>query len=187
MNEIINNINERRSVRFYEDKPLSKEIIQKIIAAGNAAPSGANCQPWRFVVITDQQYRQKLAELALPRYQAWLAKAPPIMQEIRRQIDSATSDPVYYKAPAVVFGIGQGQTADLDCAMACENMMLAARSMGIGSCWVYYGQLILDVPEVRQTLELTEGEKVYGPIVFGYPKGDFPPPPPKREPVIKWV
>jgi len=187
VNQIIENINNRRSVRYYEDRSLSNEMIDQIIAAGNMAPSGANGQPWRFVIITDKDYRRKLAELALPRYQAWLEKSSPIMKEVRKQIDAVSADPVYYSAPMIVFVIGQGNTADLDCAMACENMMLAARSLGLGSCWVYFGQLILDVAEVRQMLELKEGEKVYGPLVFGYPKGDFPPSPPKKPPVIKVI
>ncbi len=62
---------------------------------------------------------------------------------------------------------------------------IAARSLGMGSCWVYFGQLPLDDQDVRNALEMQEGEKVFGPILLGHPKGgEFPAPPPKKEPVI---
>jgi nitroreductase len=106
---------------------------------------------------------------------------------LRKRLASKNPDTVYYSAPAVVFVIGKGNTAAFDCSMACENMMLAARSMDIGSCWVYFGQLVIDEQEVKNMLELKEDEKVFGPIIFGYPKGDFPASPPKNEPVIKYI
>ena len=187
-NPVLENINNRRSVRNFTNKEISKEILETIIKAGNMAPSGSNVQPWRFVVITDPSARQKLAELALPRYSEWLGKADPQMQERRREVDKITPDPIYYSAPAIIFVIGQGTFNSFDCPMVCENMMLAARSLGIGSCWVFFGQLIIDNPEIRQLLELKADEKVFGPLVLGYPKdGVFPPCPPKKDANVKWV
>ena len=107
---------------------------------------------------------------------------------MRKEIDARVSDPVYYDAPAIMFVIGSGMTSDFDTPMVCENIMLAARSFGMESCWVYFGQLPLDDHEVRNALEMREGEKVYGPILLGYPKGgEFPAPPPKKDAVIKWI
>ncbi|MBI5698732.1 nitroreductase family protein [Candidatus Saganbacteria bacterium] len=186
MNQTLENILGRRSVRAFEDKPIPAEIIGQLISAGNAAPSGGNGQPWRFVVIKNKECREQFAKLALPLYKAWLEKSPASMKEMRKSIDSSTDDPVYYRAPAIVFVIGKGPTADMDCSLACENMMVAARSFEIGSCWVYFGQLIIEVPEIRQLLELAEGEKVYGPMVFGYPLGGFPKSPPKKEPIVTY-
>ncbi|MFA6170765.1 MAG: nitroreductase family protein [Candidatus Margulisiibacteriota bacterium] len=131
--------------------------------------------------------RPQLARLAQPRYKAWMEKYGQGMKEMREEYDSKLKDSIYYSAPAVVFVIGLGMTSDQDCPMACENIMLAARSLELGSCWVYFGQLVLDDPQTRALLELKEGEKVYGPIVLGYPKEGFPPSPPKKEPVIKWI
>lgn len=107
---------------------------------------------------------------------------------MRKEIDAVVSDPIYYDAPAIIFVIGSGMTRDFDTSMVCENIMLAARSLDIGSCWVYFGQLALDDQEVRNALELREGENVYGPILLGYPRGGkFPAPPPKKDAVIKWM
>lgn len=188
MNQVTENIFSRRSVRAYLDKAIPKEILDEIIRSGNAAPSGMNAQDWRFVVIVDKETRQKLAKLSIPRLEKWLGKyANESFQERRRRIAAQTPDPIYYGAPAVVFVIGKGNMAPYDCPMVCENMMLAARSLGLGSCWVLFGSLVIDDPEVRKLLELRDEEKVFGPILLGYPKDGFPPSPPKKEPVVKWV
>ncbi|MFA6078597.1 MAG: nitroreductase [Candidatus Omnitrophota bacterium] len=187
MNKVIENIAARRSVRYYDSKPIPKDTLQAIIDAGNMAPTGCNAQGWRFVVITDETFRKRMADLALPKYKDWMKRSGESIKELREEIDAVASDPVYYDAPAVLFVIGQGMTADLDSPMVCQNMMLAARSLGIGSCWVFFGQMILDDAQIRSSLELKQGEKVYGPILLGYPKNDFPEPPAKKPPVIKWI
>lgn len=187
MNLMIETIRNRRSVRFFESKPIPKDALVSIINAGNMAPSGCNAQGWRFVAIVDEKFRKKLADLALPRYKKFMQKSNAALKELREEIDAQVSDPVYYGAPALVFVIGSGMTTDMDCPMVCENMMLAARSLEIGSCWVYFGQLVLDDAEVRKALELKPDEKVFGPILFGYPEGDFPEPPKKKDPVVKWI
>lgn len=187
MNPVIDTIMKRRSVRFYKDKPIPRDQMEAIIKAGNYAPTGAGTQMWRFVVVEDAQFRKKLAKLAFPRYKKWMENAPEMLKILRDKIDSEVEDPVYYSAPAIVFVIGSGVTSDLDCPMVCENMMLAAKSLGIGSCWVYFGQLVLDDPEIRETLGMKENEKVYGPIIMGYPEENLPERAPKREPLVKWI
>ncbi|MCK5254575.1 MAG: nitroreductase family protein, partial [Deltaproteobacteria bacterium] len=89
-------------------------------------------------------------------------------------------------APAIIFVIGSGIYADLSCPLACENMMLAAFSIGLGSCWVQFGSLIADNKEIKETLDLKEDEKIFGPIIIGYPKA-IPQPPEKKAPQIKWL
>jgi len=187
MNQIIENIKARRAVRKYSSKPIPREVLETIIAAGNAAPSGCNAQGWRFVVVEDQAFRQKLAGSALPVYKRWIEKVPDQMREMRADIDKQFSDPIYYSAPVVMFVIGSGVTPDMDCPMVCQNMMLAARSLGIGSCWVHFGQFALKDPEVKNALDLKKEEKVYGPVLFGYPEDGFPEAPPKKPAQIKWI
>jgi nitroreductase len=184
---VVDTIHQRRSVRFYKPDTVPREALRTIIDAGNAAPSGSGAQGWRFVVVEDAAMRARLSELALPRYRAWMQKAPNALKELRAEIDAVVSDPVYYDAPAVVFVIGRGMTADLDCPMVCENMMLAATSLGLGSCWVYFGQLVLDDPGVREALRMQQGEKVYGPILLGYPRDELPPRKPKKPAEVVWV
>jgi nitroreductase len=186
MNQVIETILKRRSVRFFRSKTISRPDIEAIINAGNHAPTGSQ-QSWRFVVAENADFRKKLGDLAMPRYKKWMENAPEPFKTLRSRIDSLLSDPVYYSAPVIIFVIGKSKTADSDCPMVCENMMLAATSLGIGSCWVFFGQIVQDEPSVRAALDLQEGEKIYGPIVFGYAEDKLPERAPKKAPSVKWI
>jgi nitroreductase len=188
MNPVMEAIKKRRSVRSYEEKPVPREILNAIIEAGNQAPSAMNSQPWRFVVVEQAELKKKLLGAALPHAKKILESVKEVDPERYAQIMKRYNelpDPVYYSAPVVLFVIGSGRYADHSCPLACENVMLAAYSLGIGSCWVGFGSMVTDNKEVIQALDLAEGEKIYGPIVLGYPNV-FPDPPSKKPPVVKW-
>ncbi len=187
MDEIFKIIKERRSVRNFSDKPIKKELLQKIIDAGNQAPSGGNVQPWRFVVISDSKVKKQLVTNAIPIYKKWLEGTGEEFQKMRKSIDDVIEDSIYYKADVVVFVIGTGEMAfSMDCPMVCQNMMLAARALGIGSCWTYIGQMGVN-DEIKKILEMKEEEQIFGPIVMGYPEGDFPEAPIKKEANVKYI
>jgi nitroreductase len=186
MNQVLDTITNRRSVRQYAARALERADLEAIINAGNSAPSGMNAQGWRFIVVQDAAFRKQLAAAALPFYKQWLAAVPEEFRALRAEIDAHTDDPVYYNAPAIVFVVGFGMSADLDTPMVCENMMLAARSLGVGSCWVYFGQMALQDPAVKIVLALQPGEKVYGPILLGYPQEGFPESPAKKPATVTW-
>jgi len=189
MNPVLKAIKKRRSVRSYESKPIPKDVINTIIQAGNEAPSSMNSQPWRFVVVEDKETKNKLVRTALPNAKKILEMIkevnPDKYEMIMKRYDEL-EDPVYYSAPAIVFVIGSGRYADHSCPLACENMMLAAYSLGLGSCWVGFGAMVTNDEEIRNILELKEDEKIFGPILLGYPKS-CPEHPPKREPKVKWI
>ena len=106
MNAVIEAIKKRRSIRAYEDRAISRDILEAIIDAGNWAPTGANFQPWRFVVVEDPGFRQKLSDIAIPKYWKWYENAGEKWQQMRKPIDDVVEDPVYYSAPVIVFVIG---------------------------------------------------------------------------------
>jgi nitroreductase len=190
MNQVLEVIRSRRSVRSYENKPVSKDMLHAIIDAANQAPSGMNAQPWRFVVVEDVGLRKKLLAAAVPNAKKYLEmnvkESNPKRYELILKRYDELEDPIYYGAPAMIFVIGAGANAPEACPLACANMMLAAQSFGLGSCWVKFGSLVTDNAEIVRALELTEDEKIYGPILLGYPK-DIPQPPPKKDPVVKWI
>lgn len=189
MNEVIEAIKKRRSIRSYDDRPVPRDIINTIIEAGNEAPSAMNSQPWRFVVVEDKEAKRKLLRAALPNAQKivdMIKEVNPERYDIIKKRYDELEDPVYYSAPAIVFVIGSGRYADHSCPLACENIMLAAHSLGLGSCWVGFGAMVTDDAEVRNILELKEDETIFGPILLGYPKG-YPERPFKREPKVKWI
>jgi nitroreductase len=189
MNEVIETIKKRRSVRAYDTKAIPRDILNTIIEAGNEAPSAMNSQPWRFVVVEDKDAKRKLLAAALPQAKKiteMVKDADPERYEAIKKRYAELPDPVYYSAPTIVFVIGNGMYAEHSCPLACENMMLAAHSLGLGSCWVGFGAMVTEDPEVRSLLELKEGDSIFGPILFGYPKA-HPPRPPKKDPKIKWI
>ncbi len=189
MNEVLKTIMKRRSVRTYEARKIPRDILATILEAGNEAPSAMNSQPWRFVVVEDEGVKRALLSAALPQAKKITEEVKDVDPEryamIKKRYAELT-DPVYYSAPAIVFVIGNGRYAGHSCPLACENMMLAAYSMGLGSCWVGFGAMVTDDPRVRDLLELKDGENIFGPILLGYPKGETQRPP-KKEPKVKWI
>ena len=208
MNPVIVAIKERRSVRLYEPKPIPKDVINTIIEAGNQAPFMAEkhekpediYQPWRFVVVEDPEFKQELVQTVEPirsRFVEGMKETMPEMYEQAMKLYEVMDEPkdlIYYSAPVIVFVIGPAR--NVSCALACENIMIAATALGLGSCYVGFGAMVMSNADVVQALELTDDERIYGPIVLGYPKVDPSESvvsalasiaPKKKEPMIKWI
>jgi len=216
MNPVIETIKKRKSVRLYEKKPIPKEIINTIIEAGNLAPSTGdvkvveeggkkrrifNYQPWRFVVVEDPEFKHKLFQTIDPirsNFYEGMKETMPEMYERGMKLYGVMDEPkdlVFYSAPVILYVIGPPGNS-IGCAMVCENIMLAAVSLGLGSCYVGFGSMVTGDSNVVQALELKDGERIYGPILLGYPKLN-----PsesqvstlaelrlkKKEPIIKWI
>ena len=216
MNPVIETIKKRKSVRLYEKKPIPKEIINTIIEAGNLAPSTGdvkvveeggkkrrifNYQPWRFVVVEDPEFKHKLFQTIDPirsNFYEGMKETMPEMYERGMKLYGVMEEPkdlVFYSAPVILYVIGPPGNS-IGCAMVCENIMLAAVSLGLGSCYVGFGSMVTGDSNVVQALELKDGERIYGPILLGYPKLN-----PsesqvstlaelrlkKKEPIIKWI
>lgn len=205
MNPIIETINKRRSVRSYQSKPIPRDVIKTIIEAGNQAPSTMGMvkgqlrfQPWRFVVVENNEFRNNLLQTAHPAWEkviSGLKQMDPSLYEKMMGLYDAMPEPkdmVYHSAPVILFVIGPPSNA-VCCSLACQNIMLAAVSMGLGSCYVGFGSMVKGNPDIVDALELTDDERIYGPIVLGYPKDD----PAKDfmdqhatsyvEPTVKWI
>jgi nitroreductase len=204
MNPVIEVINKRRSVRAFEPKPIPRDVINKIIEAGNQAPSTMGMmkgvlrfQPWRFVVVETPEFKQKLFETVFPIWKKFMESTketdPILYKNVMTLYDKMDEpkDMIYHGAPVIIFVIGPISNS-VSCALACENIMLAATSLGLGSCYTGFGAMVKGNPEIVQALELTDGERIYGPILLGYPRDA----PEKRfmnqhdsyvEPTIKWI
>ncbi len=140
---LIDVIPSRRSIRRYEKKEISKNVLNKILEAGRQAPSAKNKQPWHFIVITDDRIKEKLSQ---GRYNRFIKDAPITIV--------GCADLTSSKKWAVV-----------DTAIALQNMGIAAWALGIGSCWI--GDF--NEKEVKLLLGIPEGWKVVALITFGYP------------------
>jgi len=192
MNPVIEAIKTRRSVRAYTGQRIAHQVLETLLDAAIWAPNGANRQQWRFVVVESPEMMARCVAVADAVYKGWFAKSKDTgLGKMRAEVDERLGaddpayDPVFYNGSAIIWAISTSGGIG-DCAAACQNMMLAAHSMGLASCWVGFGNMVRTDPDLDAMLELGEGETLLAPIVFGYPK-DVPEPPPRKAPVVKWL
>jgi len=83
-------------------------------------------------------------------------------------------DPIYFRAPVIIFIVGNGPLSETACAFVAENCMLTATTLGLGSCWVEFGGLIEKDKECRKLIRLSSSEKIAAAIVVGFEEGSAP-------------
>lgn len=190
MSDIIEVIKNRRSVREYKNEQIPDEEIKFIIDCAKYAPSGFNMQPWSFLVIKNKEIMKKISESGkksmIPMLEP-MKNAPQKVRDFLVYLKTKGTD-MFYNAPVLVIILGNksAPTVDSDCPMAAQNMMLAAHSRGIGSCWVGGVLPALMNENLLKELGAPEGYKAVAPLIFGYPKGETQMPE-KIEPEINWL
>ena len=152
-------------------------------------------------MIESPEFKQKLFQTIEPireNFYESMKETMPEMYERGMKLIEVMDEPkdlVFYSAPVIIYVIGPTKN-NIGCAMVCENIMLAAVSLGLGTCYDGFGAMVTHNSGIVQTLGLKEGERIYGPILLGYPKVN-----PserqvrtfaelrqkKKEPVIKWI
>jgi nitroreductase len=168
--ELMNAIKNRRAVRDYTDAPVERSTIETLIEAAVMAPSAMNLQPWAFAVLLG---RERI-EVYAGRAKDWLL-ASLSQTSYEPSIRHMLEDPqfvLFHHAPAlaIVLAKASGTQAAEDCCLAAENLMLAARNEGLGSCWIGFARPWLDMSATKTELNLPEHYHVVAPIILGYPK-----------------
>lgn len=173
MNEVLKNIRERRSCRKYKADAVPAELIDAVVEAGLYAPSSLGEQSALIVAVSDKETRDKLSKLN--------ARFTP-----KPDNDS------FYGAPVVLIALARtardAQFCD-GCVML-ENMMLAAQSLGLGSCWIHRAKEMYASEEGKAFLaELgVEGDVIgVGHCILGYPDGELPEAPARKEGRVFYV
>ena len=187
-NSVIMNIKTRRSIRDYLNKPVPEEVIRRIIDAGRYAPSGFNLQPWRFAVVENREMLDKLSTFARPVLLKKLAgRTDALAVSYVERLEDRNYN-IFFNAPVLLLVLGKKNNplSDYDCTLCAGNIIHAAHSLGIGSCWVVGGRVIEESEQLMAELKIPVSYRIVAPIVLGYPRG-IPPPPTKREPIISWV
>lgn len=164
-NSTLETIMNRKSVRSYTEQKLTDAQIETLLKAAMAAPSGINIQPWRFIVVTDQQTKEALQADSPQRMYSQCAALFVICGE---------TDFVGRNGEKMPNG---NWTAD--CAAATQNLLLAAESMGLGAVWTacypYENRMNIAI----DVLGIPEGITPYCLVPVGYPAGD-------EQPKDKW-
>lgn len=149
MENTIDTIYDRRSVRKYLDKPVNPGLVDEILRAGMFAPSGCNKQPWHFVVFDEKQLVLEIE--SMHPYASALATAPVCI---------------------MVCGDTQKEMAkgfyQVDCSAAIENMLLAARALGLDTCWmgVYPWEEVME--KFSKRFDLPSHVEPFALISLGY-------------------
>ena len=153
MNEVICAIEGRRSIRSYRTDPVPEEKLEAVVKAGLMAPSAMNQQSWHFVVISG-----KGAE----RYRTYC-------------IEKLGRDP-YYGAPAMI-----AIAPVCDGSLAIGNLLLAAKALGLGSCWIHCVNDLFKEEAAAAEWGVPAGYRPVGSVALGFPAGEAPAAKPRKE------
>lgn len=180
----------QRAIRYWQDKPVPRSLLEKVIESASKAPSGSNHQPWVFVVVDDAEKRKALGDALKAIYEggplkdfiasgqktedrsqrlmlqgaqsffSGLARAPALIIPCLYQLSSPTPDPTSLEAGSSIY-------------MAVQNLMLSARALGLGTVMTTAHTLI-EQP-LREVIGIPEDAYPVALIPIGYPDANFGP------------
>lgn len=165
-NETLETIKQRRSVRSYKSEQIADDELQAILEAGLHAPN-AGGQAWHFTAVQNRAMLRKLNDAA-KRATLQLGIEP------LRALGTNAEYDCLYGAPTLIIVSGDEQAPmplDGDCAAATQNLLLAAQSLGLGSCWIFFVTLAFlssQNAELRNELRIPDGYRPYYAAVIGY-------------------
>lgn len=168
MNETLKTIYERRAVRKYKNQSVDRSLIDQIIDAGRMAPSAMNRQLWKFYILTDREQIRSLSPFIIKVANKVLSWA----HEVDR---SKTEDIIFHNAPVVIFITApkKNEWAAMDVGMCCQNMMLAAKSLGLDTCPIGFAKFLEKTDKISM-LGISSSEQIQLALILGY--GDENPP-----------
>jgi nitroreductase len=156
--DVMEAIKGRRSIRQFTDQPIEKEKLQRLLEAARWAPSGGNLQTWRFIVVASPSQRELVKKFA-----PGIFAMPSAFIVICAEMETNANE-------------WKQRLCLADCAIASQNIMLAAHEMGIGTCVA----LSYAKSAISEILELPDNVEPMLVVTVGYPAED-PEPPPRLE------
>jgi len=185
MNETMEVILGRRSIRKYRDTQIEEKALQAILEAAIHAPSARNQQKWHFSVIQNKEVMDKMVEIIKKNM---MNSGIPAIRERVNTPDYHT----FYHAPTVILisGSEAASVIDIDGALAAGNIALAAESLDIGSCIITLSKFLFASEEgnqMKETLQIPPGYKHICTVALGYRSGSKPAVPPKNGDVVSYI
>jgi len=180
-NKVLKIIKSRRSIRAYLPKQIKGKELRAILEAGAYAPSAHNEQAWHFTVIRNKELidriSEKAKELMAAQKDGWV-----------KEMGGKRSFHVLYNAPTViVVSMRKDAIAPLvDCSAAIQNMLLAAESLGIGSCWIGLARFYFSIKKELPRLKLPKGHEPCFAVTFGY-KAEHPEAKPRLKHAVTYL
>jgi len=164
VNEVIKQLRERKSVRIFEDRAVPEPVKNEVIAAAFEAPTAGNMMFYTIIDVTDQKVKDQLSVLC--DHQSFIAKSPLVLvflADYQRWYDTYQAAGLVVRQP----GVGDLMLACADAFIAAQNTVVAAQSLGLGSC--YIGDVLENCEQVRELLLLPEFTMPAAMVVCGYP------------------
>ncbi|MGI6498733.1 MAG: nitroreductase family protein [Oscillospiraceae bacterium] len=182
MNQIIDCISSKRSVRKFTGKQIPYDTVETLLTLGTMASTGSNLQPWGFVVIQDKEEIEALAQAVKSYLLAHLNEYPHFVP-----YETALKNDNYHvlnhaTTLILTYGNSDSHWYVYDCSLATGNIMLAAHGMGIGTCWIGYCETYCNTPEFKAKYNVPESFQLVSTLSCGY-EGE-PLAPPKRKPPV---
>ncbi|HWM48358.1 MAG TPA: nitroreductase [Xanthobacteraceae bacterium] len=176
----------RRAVRAYTSDPVDEAVLRQLIDAAIQAPSAVNRQGWLFCVVREQTLLERISREA--KAHALHASPAGLVSHHLEDLLNDTGFNIFYHAPALILisSASESPWAVEDCALAAQNLMLAACDAGLGTCWIGFAQGWLRTEEGKAALGLPAACVPVAPIIVGRPKAQ-PVPVPRKEPQIRWI
>jgi len=181
MLEIFEAINTQRAMRRLKPDPVPDDLIWKVLEAATRAPSGGNRQPWNFLVVRDPEKKRKIAEWYLDSWNksyGLIKQAAMASPETAKTYASAeylanhlAEVPVLIIATVNNAGVAPVSPPGASIYPAVQNLMLAARALGLGTCLTTLHRT--HEAEVKQLLGISENVETMALIPLGWPKGKF--------------
>lgn len=168
---MLREIETRRSIRDYEDRPVPDETLHRILESARLAPSGHNTQPWRFIVVRSLGTKEKICRAV--HNQRWMLTAPVFIvctADVRCRMEGAGEIAVDEKSPEFEL-----KESIRDTAIAVEHMVLEAESEGLGTCWTAWFMQ----KDIRPVLNIPADQFVCCVLTLGYAK-EHPAPRPRK-------
>ncbi len=149
----------RRSIRKFLDIPVEFEKVGNVLDAGRYAPSAGNLQDWKFILVTDEKVRQDVAKACVEQF--WVGTAP-VLIIICTEPEKTKR---FYGRSGEKYSIQNG-------AAVIQNMLLAAHSQGLGSCWVG----AVEDEAIKRMFSIPDDVIIQGIVPLGYPDEQVPTP-----------
>jgi nitroreductase len=184
--ELMEAIYHRRAARCFRPASVDPEILQSLIEAAVQAPSAINLQPWRFALVTRRETLYRIAAASRDHLLSRMQPGSPFLR-FRGMLEDPDCD-ILHGAPAlvVICATSAEQQAAEDCALAAQNLMLAAHAHGLGTCCIGLARPWLNEPEGRHLLRIPAECVPIIPIVVGSAVA-VPPAPGRHAPHIVWI
>lgn len=163
-NEVLRQLHERKSVRIFEDRAVPDAVKKEVIGAAFEAPTAGNMMFYTIIDVMDQRVKDQLAVLC--DHQPFIAKAPLVLvfvADYQRWYETYQAAGLVVRKPAV----GDLMLSCADTFIAAQNTVVAAQSLGLGSC--YIGDVLENCEQVRALLALPEFTMPAAMVVYGYP------------------